>query len=323
MNTEEFKDFFKRKRRNYVPTSLDMVNQAFVKEDLSSYGRDYFFENPSDYVTTMRDSLWTEYKLLEKNFNAKMAEALVERSNIDLMTEVINDTSLSDEEKAKRIVNEFTKNFDEHLYDLNLSNTQSRRSRAGKEFEYIIYKLLTHSKIFYDDQGVLGNDRFTEVGLGKLVDCAIPGVSEYNLEKHKCALVSMKTTLRERWAEVPEELSRTGAQSMYLITLDDNISSDKINTIYSHNVHLVVPDSEKNSKYADNPKVYGMTNFMWELDDIMRYWFRKDPRHLGKAFFEEKIEMYENRIEQTDIESEKRIYGEYIALFKERLAQIG
>ncbi|ATO38774.1 hypothetical protein GTID1_17285 [Geobacillus thermodenitrificans] len=322
MNTEQFKQFFKRKRSRFMPSSLEMVNAAFVKKGFPNRDRDYFFGNPSDYVSQMRETLWAEYKILEKQFNAKMAEELVERSNIQIMTRIVSDDSLSNEEKVKRIVNEFTRNFDEHLYDLNLSNTQSRRSRAGKEFEYIIYKLLTHAEIHYDDQGVLGNERFSEVGLGKLVDCVIPGVSEYNLEKHKCALVSMKTTLRERWAEVPEELSRTGAQSMYLLTLDDDISNEKINTIYSHNVYLVVPDSEKNTKYANNPKVYGLTNFLWELDDIMRYWGRKQPAQLGRSFYEEKIEIYRLRLEQTNIESEKRLYEASIKLFEQKLNEI-
>ncbi|WP_142919887.1 type II restriction endonuclease [Peribacillus glennii] len=299
-----------------------MVNQAFLNKGFQKKGRDYFFNNPTEYVMQMRDALWTEYKLLEKHFNAEMAKVLVEHSNINQLLKILSDPRLTNVNKVKGIVSRFTENFDQHLYDLNLSNTQSRRSRAGKEFEYAIYKLLIHSKILCDDQGILGNERFQAVGLGKLVDFAIPGVKEYKLEKHKCALVSMKTTLRERWAEVPEELNRTGAQSMYLLTLDDSISKNKINTIYNHNVHLVVPDSEKDLKYADNPKVYGLSSFMSELDNIIRYWSRKKANYLGQGFYKDKIEMYQYRIERTSIHSEISIYREFITYFEKKITEI-
>lgn len=57
---------------------------------------------------------------------------------------------------------------------------------------------------------------------------------------------------------------------MYLLTLDESISDQKINTIYNNNVHLVVPDSEKNQKYATNSKVYSITEFLHELDSIQK-----------------------------------------------------
>ena len=41
-------------------------------------------------------------------------------------------------------------------------------------------------------------------------------------------LISAKTTLRERWQEIPEEMGRTGAREMFLVTLDDTISKEVI-----------------------------------------------------------------------------------------------
>jgi hypothetical protein len=324
MDRGQFKNFIREQRPNYMDNSLHEVEQAFIKEGFNKKNKDYFLSNATEYVYKMREVVWQEFLLIEKNFTAKMAEALLGSDNrgLNKLKKYIGTPKMSDNEKVKKIIYGFMHIFGDSIYDLNLSNTQSRRSRAGSQFEYIIYKLLIHSKIYNDDQGILGNDRFREVGLGKLVDCVVPGVIEYDIEKHKCALISMKTTLRERWAEVPEELSRTGAQSMYLLTLDESISSDKINTIYSHNVHLVVPDDEKRHKYADNPKVYGLTDFIQELNDIMRYWNRKSPRQLGKDFFEDKINLYMDRLDTTIIGSEKRIYKEYIRTFREALREI-
>jgi hypothetical protein len=52
-------------------------------------------------------------------------------------------------------------------------------------------------------------------------------------------LISAKTTLRERWQEVPEEVNRTGIREMYLATLDDSFSEETINILYEANVVVV------------------------------------------------------------------------------------
>ncbi|WP_052504521.1 type II restriction endonuclease [Rossellomorea aquimaris] len=320
MDIDRFRnDFVRSERRRFMPTSLEMTNKAFLDNNFGEFSQEYFFENASEYIYTMRATVWKEFLDLEKKFTANTSEKLVAHSNTDRLSSIVTDSKYTTEEKVTKFVSDFIKQFDEYLYALHLSNTQSRRSRAGNEFEYIIYKLLAHANFQFDDQGMLGNERFESVGLGKLVDIAVPGVVEYNQEKHKCALISMKTTLRERWQEVPEELNRTGAQSMYLLTLDEDISGPKIDTIYGNNVHLVVPDKEKEAKHKTNSKVYGMTEFLYELDDIRRYWARKNPTHLGKSYYEEKIKIYNFRKNATPLSSEKKIYESYISLFKDKL----
>ena len=76
-----------------------------------------------------------------------------------------------------------------------------------------------------DSQGNIGKQEFVNKGLGKLVDLVSPGVLEYIVNKRNTVLISAKTTLRERWQEVPEEMGRTGAREMFLATLDTSISS--------------------------------------------------------------------------------------------------
>ena len=114
----------------------------------------------------------------------------------------------------------FVEEFPEHIYALTLSNTQSRRSRAGKEFESTIELILIGAGIPLDSQGNIGKQEFVNKGLGKLVDLVSPGVLEYIVNKRNTVLISAKTTLRERWQEVPEEMGRTGAREMFLATLD-------------------------------------------------------------------------------------------------------
>ncbi|MEI1595102.1 hypothetical protein QJA14_25575, partial [Escherichia coli] len=44
-------------------------------------------------------------------------------------------------------IRDFTMEYPTHIYDLALSNTQSRRSRAGKEFESIPAPIINSSRI--------------------------------------------------------------------------------------------------------------------------------------------------------------------------------
>ena len=125
-----------------------------------------------------------------------------------------------------------------YIYALTLSNTQSRRSRAGKEFESIIELILIGAGIPLDSQGNIGKQEFVNKGLGKLVDLVSLGVLEYIVNKRNTVLISAKTTLRERWQEVPEEMGRTGAREMFLATLDTSISSDVLNTLYEANIQV-------------------------------------------------------------------------------------
>ena len=72
-----------------------------------------------------------------------------------------------------------------YLYKQSLSNTQSRRSRSGKTFEAIIYKIYEVLDYKFDSQGKVGRKIFDEVGLGKKVDSILPGIKEFNQRRNK------------------------------------------------------------------------------------------------------------------------------------------
>ena len=82
--------------------------------------------------------------------------------------------------------------FPEHIYALTLSNTRSRRSREGKEFESIIELILIGAGIPLDTQGNIGKQEFVNKSLRKLVDLVSPGVLEYIVDKRNTVLISAK-----------------------------------------------------------------------------------------------------------------------------------
>lgn len=159
-----------------------------------------------------------------------------------------------------------------YIYALTLSNTQSRRSRAGKEFESIIELILIGAGIPLDSQGNIGKQEFVNKGLGKLVDLVSLGVLEYIVNKRNTVLISAKTTLRERWQEVPEEMGRTGAREMFLATLDTSISSDVLNTLYEANIQVTTTKNIKETYYSDNERVLTFEKLVEICLDNVSHW---------------------------------------------------
>ena len=161
-----------------------------------------------------------------------------------------------------------------YIYQLCLSNTQSRRSRAGKVFEGIIYFLYEHFDFTYDSQSSIGNKTFTDLKLGKVVDSILPSTQAFTEFRTKTIVGSMKTTLRERWQEVVEEVSRSNLPNIYLLTVDEGISESKAEQMAQHNIVLVVLDSVKaQAKLMNKRSIIDFeTYFLKEIPKVMDYW---------------------------------------------------
>ncbi|MEK3972384.1 type II restriction endonuclease [Bacillus sp. FSL M7-0558] len=299
MNIDHFKNQIKSNRNALIPKPRDLVKVAL--QNSPYYHKDIFFflENATEILYGLRAECWDIYLKHEKQFNIKMGKILVQKDS---------DIGNSQNNNAEEIIGTFLEKYSDHLFELSKSNTNSRRARAGKEFEAIIEAILLRSGIFFDDQGVIGAKLFETERLGKLVDCVVPGVIEYNLEKRKCSLISMKTTLRERWQEVPEEMKRTGAQEMFLLTLDDNISKNTIESLASHNITLVVPDELKSKNYKGYLSVYGLTQFLYELIDRNQSWVKRTD--LPRSYYEDKLKTITLRLEDIIDPYERNIFKE-------------
>lgn len=214
ISLDEYKNLVKEKRKEGFKQPYDLVYDNFITLGYDKVPKEFFLSNASEVVEKLRNSCWSEFQPLEKDFTSKMLKELVDDEYIKTLTPI-------------EAITWFVEEFPEHIYALTLSNTQSRRSRAGKEFESIIELILIGAGIPLDSQGNIGKQEFVNKGLGKLVDLVSPGVLEYIVNKRNTVLISAKTTLRERWQEVPEEMGRTGAREMFLATLDTSWKTPK------------------------------------------------------------------------------------------------
>lgn len=242
ISLSDYQEYVKKNRAEYFVSPYDLVYKVFSEQGYDQKQPEYFINNASLIVETIRNGCWNLYVPIEKAFTSKMLTSLID-------DKVVDDLS------SKDAIIWFAETHPDHIYQLSLSNTQSRRSRAGKEFEAIIELILMGAGIAMDTQGNIGKKMFVEKGLGKLVDVVSPGVVEYIIDKNDVVLISAKTTLRERWQEVPEEMGRTGAKEMFLATLDESISDEVLDTLYESNIRVTTTKAIKQKCYPNNKRV--------------------------------------------------------------------
>ena len=242
IDLKRYDEMIKYERINHFATPFDMAYEAFVDLGYDHKDPAFFRENASEFVEKMRGQCWAEFVPHEKEFTTRLLRMLIDRDKVSGMSPV-------------EAIEDFVMEYPEHIYKLSLSNTQSRRSRAGKEFEAILELLLIGADVPADTQGSVGKQVFARNGLGKLVDFVSPGVVQYLRNKRNTTLISAKTTLRERWQEVPEEITRTGTREMYLATLDDGITEETRTVLYESNVILATTRNNKTRHYPADQRI--------------------------------------------------------------------
>lgn len=159
-----------------------------------------------------------------------------------------------------------------YIYELAKSVTQSRRSRAGTAFERLIHHIMDAKGYPYDSQSKTGTELFESAGLGKKVDGIVPSIEAYRKKRTQCAIITMKTSLRERWQEVVEEIERTKVPHIFLLTLDDGLNASNLQTMKNHNITLVVPLHVQKANHDKSNVISFETLFNEELPHILKNW---------------------------------------------------
>lgn len=270
ISREAYRSIVREARETHFGSPFDLAYQSFVSLGLCRKERDAFCEHASDIVEQLRAKCWEAYQPIEKSFTTKMLSQLIDAPKVMHLNPI-------------EAIEDFVSEYPEHIYDLSLSNTQSRRSRAGKEFEAILALLFMGADIPVQTQGAVAKPQFSRFGIGKMVDFVSPSVVQYLTNKRNTILISAKTTLRERWQEVPEEVNRTGIREMYLATLDDSITQETLQILYEANVIIVTTRRHKHQCYNDNPHIMTFEELIGVMQDAVNRW-------RGHTFSPEEIE---------------------------------
>ena len=265
-----WQDTIKKFRTRMIEPPSAYVDQALMGQNISI---DVLRENVEILLIDSRERVYELFLKAEAKLNAVVISHLIEirmlpktifSDLIDAELIPLGEISSIDEafkSKLANVVGTYTGLIFPYLYELNLSSTNSRRSRAGATFEMLIEKALEIYGYPFQNQSSLGTDFFKTNRIGKKVDLIIPGRSQYESRRPGCAIVSVKTSLRERWQEVVEELQRSNVPHIYLATLDEGITLNQIEIMKAYNITLVVRESEKIEKFGNTGTVDSFQTF--------------------------------------------------------------
>ncbi len=276
---KEFDKLIKTYRKNFIRSSEEIVSKVFKENP--SFIRRIKNKDVSSSISEIRELAWQEYLNDEVNFNVVLMKDLHQmlKTPKEIMDGLLNsdvsnlkgDSLLN---KVRSICGEYAGRVFPYIYKTTLSTTNSRRSRAGKTFELIIYEVYNCLGYSYDSQSKVGRKIFSEVGLGKKVDSILPSIEHFEKRRNKAIIGTMKTSLRERWQEVAEEIERTKIPVIHLLTADRDISNSKAQEMSKHNIILVTYES-----VADSDSLTGMKNIISfeeylfkEIPSILDYW---------------------------------------------------
>ncbi|MFV0424573.1 MAG: type II restriction endonuclease [Bacilli bacterium] len=276
---EDFYKIIKELRKKNISSAVETANIIFdehrnvIKEYIES-------KNISELIVYLREKSYDYFLFEEANFNREVILYLGSELNVskEALKNAVKGISKLDfsSERIDEYVNSHFSNYAAtiypYLYELSLSNTNSRRSRSGKTFESIIYELYEYLNYPYDSQTKIGKVRFSEMGLGKVVDSILPNQKSFTQFRNKCIVGSMKTSLRERWQEVVEEVQRSNLPNIYLLTVDEKISSNKIQQMAHHNIVLVTLQNVKEQLSIFHNVISFEEYFLVSIPEILTYW---------------------------------------------------
>jgi hypothetical protein len=184
---------------------------------------------------------FTIYRSYELRFRAAQALEIIFRDGIAPTTTQI----------VQRVVRHFIP-----LYQVMLDASQQRKTRVGAGFESHIRKMLQTGGIPHEEQAVVSTRR---------PDFVLPNKNLY-VEKSADALVlAAKTTLRERWKQVPMEQRNC---TVFLATMDEKVTRSAVREMANLQITLVVPESFKAKgtiiEYAKESNVLTFKQFFSE-----------------------------------------------------------
>ena len=243
-------------RYRTMPSTIDLATKArqrYMLENGLTRFNPFAMDRPGDALRAI--SRGVEYEIFR--------DLQIRGRAVDLVRLILGDDpkAVSAEKTLRAIVLDFPK-----IDALLLSAAQQRKSRAGYSFEHHIEAMLIDGKVPFDKQVV--------IKAKKRPDFILPSHALYadsGRANQEVLVLSAKTTLRERWKQVGQEINNC---DLYLATVDENIAANAIEDMASQGIQLVVPESLKNStttEYKNQASVLSFKTF-FESDISVKRW---------------------------------------------------
>lgn len=226
---------------------------------LLNYLEPLILSQASSVVEQTRKKTWEQYRenenglcnaLIKQLFPTEMLQPLTPEQTQSLVAECMHD----------------------YFYEIALSNNQSRRNLAGREFGALLELLFCGVGITTQHKGTI-----REYDQERAINLVIPSSSHLSAEPTKTALISAKITLRESWQELIEESKRFKSSKMYLATLDDKITKQTINLLQNANICIVTTPRNKAAlcnncrlSSANAAKILSFEEMLVEVKDLTK-----------------------------------------------------
>jgi hypothetical protein len=158
------------------------------------------------------------YRTYELRFRAAQALEIIFRDGVAPTTEQI----------VQRVVRHFIP-----LYQVMLNASQQRKTRVGAGFESHIRRMLEAGNIPFAEQAVVSTRR---------PDFVLPTKDLYVQNSSDALVLAAKTTLRERWKQVPMEQRNC---TIFLASMDEKVTQSAVKEMANLQITLVVPEAFK------------------------------------------------------------------------------
>jgi len=229
MKHSDWENLIKSTRKKLIQNVSYYIEQA-IEKNIET------IDDTSNFIKKTYADVYDEFNLEDEYKFSK-----------DILRKLSDTTDYNqDEDKTHQFINKYFK----HIYELCLSNTNSRRSRAGQALHLLIEKILIHKKIPYQDKSLLTQSNL-EV---KEIDFIIPSKEQYIEDKTKVVAISCKTSLRERWEQVVAEKNHIGLKEILLFTIGKDLKKKDNKRITERGI-VIVTFPEIKKKYQEEKNV--------------------------------------------------------------------
>ena len=208
------------------------------------------------------DQIITSQNLTDSDIRSRFSELLQQLESGCYKVYLERENSSGEIVLAKYLSTKNNNNFP-ILNAFFLSLAQSRKSRAGQTFESIFRALFKRCGFPFEEQCIVN---------GK-PDFLMPSESHYRKFPTDCLIFTAKRTLRERWRQIATEGTR--GKSLYLATIDKEVSVEALSEMLTNRIHLVVPANHKAliPEYKAAPNVMSFEDFFRDqLEPAIKRW---------------------------------------------------
>lgn len=233
---KDFNNFQKTIRGQFMPSGEQLAEIAQKKLEMTDVETNF-----NSYLKQLLLIEFDLYKKFEKQCSVKI---FVEAFNKKIF--VIPKANFQE------AFSDFFDKYYNDFWNVFLSISQSRKTRAGGSFERHLKYLFSRLDYPYA----------TQTQLNGRVDYLFPNEGVFKKSRTSCLIISVKRTLRERWRQVVGELASINAGKIYIVTQEENISIQKIQEMDKHNINLVVFDEEKEKNFSEHHNVIGFTDLV-------------------------------------------------------------